>query len=322
MGLLGRSIEIVKNYGLGGYLLAIKRYLLWHPVADEIWWRVNRLVSPRSRVIRYIEGYKMLVDTSKKGIHQQLLLYGCHELESTRVFSRMLPANARVADIGSNIGYYVLLEAQVAQKVYAIEPEPQNLELLKRNIELNSYGDRVEVHELALSDTIGKTWLSISDLPNQHRIRPPSDVRQAKCIEVATTTLDEFLKDKEVDVIRMDLEGAEWLVVHGMTGVLRENKPLVLFIEVHPELMKDYGGDARTLLNILLDSGFHMRYLAVFRPSPLLSLGRYVKPRTSPQEQVIECHAPQGNPFLDKNVNQILDESIPFRLFMERPRVS
>ena len=153
-------------------------------------------------------------------------------------------------------------------------------------------------------------------------MRSPRDGKQAKCIEVATTTLDEFLKDKEVDVIRMDLEGAEWLVLHGMTGILRGNKPLVLFMEVHPKLTKDYGGDARTMLSILLASGFHMRYLAVFRPSSLFSLRRYVKPRTLPQEQVIECHAPLGDPFLDKNVNRILDESIPYRLFMERPKIS
>lgn len=226
MNLLSRSIEIVRNHGLREYVLAIRRYLLWRPVADQIWWYANRLVRSGSIVTRDVQGYRMRLDSSKKGIHQQLLLYGCHEPESARVFMGMLPRDARVVDIGASIGYYVLMEAQVAQKVYAIEPKPQNIERLRENIELNSCSDRIEVHELALSDTAGKALFSISDLPNQHRLRPLSDAQQDRCIEVATTTLDEFLKDKEVDAVRMDLEGAEWLVVRGMKDILRGNKPL------------------------------------------------------------------------------------------------
>ena len=80
----------------------------------------------------------MLLDISQEGIHKHLFLYGCHEPECTRIFRGMLPRGARVVDVGANIGYHVLIEAQMAQKVYAIEPEPRNLRLLRKNIELKS----------------------------------------------------------------------------------------------------------------------------------------------------------------------------------------
>ena len=319
MGLLGRSLEIVRGRGLRAYTQAIRRFLLWHPVADEIRWRANRLVRAQPRVVKDIQGRRMLLDISRKGIHKYLFLYGCHEPESSRVFRRMLPKDARVVDIGANIGYYVLMEAQVARKVYAIEPELQNLELLRENIELNSFGDRVEVYQLALSDTVGKASLSISDFPNQHRLQAPCDPPLARYVEVATTTLDEFLKDKEVDVIRMDLEGAEWLVLKGMTAALTGDKALALFIEVHPVLMKDYGGDAATLLKLLLDSGFKIRHLVVDRPAASFPIRRSIKAWALPEEQAIEFNNSPGNTLSDKDLSRILDASMTFRLFMERP---
>ncbi len=320
MSLLGRSIEIVKAHGLVEYMVAIRRYLLWHPIAGEIWWHVNRLISPGLRVIKTFGGVRILVDTSKKGIHRELSLYGYHEHQSTRIFKDMLPAGASVVDIGANIGYYALIEAQVAQKVYAIEPEPQNLEFLRKNIELNSYVDRIEVHQLAISDTAGKAWLCISDLPNQHRLLPKSDLPRDRCIEVETSTLDKFMKDREVNAIRMDLEGAEWLVLRGMNGVLRRNDLLVLFIEVHPRLMEDYGGDARQFLQLLLDYGFRISCITLFRPPSLFSIQRYVKPRSMPWEQLIELRTQSGYSLHEKYVTQIIEKSVSYGLFLERSR--
>ena len=113
----------------------------------------------------------MLIDISSDGIQKYLYLYGIHEPESTRVYSEIIPKDAIVVDIGANIGYFALIEARRAQKVYAIEPEPNNIELLRKNIALNSYEDVIEVHQFAVSDKTGKAKLAISDIPNHHRLQ-------------------------------------------------------------------------------------------------------------------------------------------------------
>ena len=96
----------------------------------------------------------------------------------------------------------------------------------------------------------------------------------------------------------------------------------MLFIEVHPKLIRDYGGDARTMLRILLDAGFNVRYIVISRRSSLLSIRRYIKPKTRIREQVIEYNAPLNDPLHDSTISQILKEPNAFRLFMERSDIS
>jgi len=261
----------------------------------------------------------MVVDGSSGGIHKYLYLYGCHEPECTKILEKIVPSCARVVDVGANIGYYVLIEARLAHKVYAIEPEPGNLELLRKNIALNSYEDRVEVYQLAISDRTGKTFLAVSDIANRHRLIKPSEEPNDRDIEVITVTLDEFLKDKEVDVIRMDLEGAEWLVINGMKELLsKTSKPLILFIEVHPMLINDYGGDVVLMLELLFDCDFKISHLVMFEPLDTVSFIRHFTARGFSRHEAIEFNPPIDKHALNKKLVQILYNSQQYCLFMKR----
>lgn len=319
MGVINRSVEIVKEQGLRGYGKAIKRYLWWHPVApyflfDEARWYANRLLRSRHQIVKDIQGHKMMIDMSLGGIHKSLYLHGHRELLSSSIFSKIIPKGARVVDVGANIGYYVLIEARKAQKIYAFEPEPRNAELLRKNLSLNSYQDRVEVYQCAVSDRMGSALLYISDLPNQHRLLNKFDTQRDKDIEVETITLDEFLKDKEVDVVRMDLEGAEWLVIQGMKDVLRRtNKPLILFLEVHPALITNYGGQAVKMIEFILDSGFKITHLIAHDPR----YASWFKGRHR-RYKSFEFDPPLGRNLIDKNIAQVLGEANSYHIFMER----
>ena len=194
-----------------------------------------------------------------------------------------------------------------------------NRSLLRRNIELNSYEDRVDVYEEAISDVSGRALFAISTLPNQHRLRAPSGDERKPSIEVATVSLDEFLADKEVDVIRMDLEGAEWLVVKGMKGILSGNRPLLMFIEMHPELIKDYGGDAVAMLKLFMDAGFNIRYVvASFWRGISLSHRCKAKRRLLKPQPGLEFDIQEGDPFLSTAMRRILEGTDCYRVFLER----
>lgn len=320
IGFINKSVETIRNHGFRGYAQAIKRCLLWHPVIDEFRWQLKLLSKAQSKIIRTINGDKMQVDSPFCGVNKHLYLYGCHEPEFTKIFSEILPRDAKVIDVGANIGYYVLIAARIAQKIYAIEPEPRSLELLKKNIALNSYDDLVEVHQLAISNRIGKALLSISDRPDAHRLLEPDATQYEKVIEIETTTLDEFLKDKDFDVVRMDVEGAEWLVIQGMRDILgRINKPLILIIEVHPWLITHYGGDAVKMLELLFDSGFKLSHLVLHEPTMAFPLRSYIKAQGLPQGHAFHFHPPLNSQTIDNNISHIIKNVGSYKaLFLER----
>ena len=68
----------------------------------------------------------------------------------------------RFVDVGANIGFFTLAVAQRAAqgKVWSIEPDPQNVRLLRANVMLNGLEGRVEVHHAAASDAAGEVFFS------------------------------------------------------------------------------------------------------------------------------------------------------------------
>jgi FkbM family methyltransferase len=225
-----------------------------------------------------------------------------------------------VADIGANIGYYTLIAARIVKKVYAFEPEPGNLELLRRNVELNSLGNCVVLCNAAVGNKTEKALLRVADRNTiEHRLEFSPTTHQHNCIEIETVTIDDFFKDAPPDVIRMDIEGAEWLAVKSMTNILESHKPLRLFIEVHPRFVKDYGGDAIALLDYLIDSGLKIRYLVedIASPEPP-RIRYYFRGKDIPFERVIGTYPSPGATIIDDEVSEILANSTTFRVFMEK----
>ena len=221
----------------------------------------------------------MVLDLRDRGIHKELFLFGTREPESVRIFMNELSPGMTVLDIGANIGYYVLIEAQILENegtIYAVEPEPQNFENMKKNIEINSYDTYIKLYNLAISDKIGKAELEIANESNLHRLIPVEKL-DGKYVIVDTITLDEFLMDKKVDYIRMDVEGGEILIINGMNNILNSSLPLKLFIEIHPRFIKEYGSDVEEMLEILSRAGFSLKYLVMDKPKvPLIP---YIKGR-------------------------------------------
>ena len=316
-----RSAEIIEGEGMKGYLSAIKRFLTWrlqYSIGDELWFLLNRYMRKSREVIVDIHGSKMMLDLSDKGICKDLFLYRSREPESTKIFMKELSEGMKVVDIGANIGYYVLVESRIVGNrgtVYAIEPEPRNFQLFKHNVELNDYSDRVEPFNIAIGNKTGKELFEISDKCNTHRIAKPNS--SDKCIEVPITTLDEFLEDRSADFVRMDAEGYEYFIILGMKKTLEKNHPLKLFIEVHPKLIKQYGGDVEDMLKLLSDASFRVNYVCLWDPS-FRNIIRPFKGEAIPFEKVIEYKKPLGDLLENEVTKKIIAGTQTYRIFLEK----
>lgn len=147
---------------------------------------------------------------------------------------RFLKPGGVFVDGGANIGVYTVVASSLvgdSGKVYAFEPADESYLLLDKNIKINNQNN-VKMYQLALSDKVGETKLHhIDNAPTSYSLG--TDEHSSDSYEVIkTTTLDLIAENDNidrVDVIKLDVEGAEELVLRGASTVLEKHKPVVIF---------------------------------------------------------------------------------------------
>lgn len=164
-------------------------------------------------------------------------------------------AERNFLDVGANIGYFTCLMGKLAGlsgKVFVIEPEPQNLALLQKNIKLNGLAN-VTVYPCALGASEGTAMLGLYKPAN--RGRHSILATQAKTqIEVPVRTLDELVRNagpniKSWSLLKIDVEGYEGFVLDGAKETLSRVETLVM--EYSPALLRAAGRDPAVTLQML-----------------------------------------------------------------------
>ena len=170
-------------------------------------------------------------------------LTGDAEPEVQAALAELIEPGQTVYDVGANIGFFTILCSRLVGpqgKVYAFEPIPENLVTLRRNIALNDLTNVIIV-EQALSASTGTAEMFVSPWSAFHSLNVDGASKRENHgpdggeITVETITLDEFVQGERVtapDLIKIDVEGAELLVVAGMRETLSTVQPLLL-CEIH-----------------------------------------------------------------------------------------
>lgn len=170
-------------------------------------------------------------------------LTGDAEPEVQQALAELIEPGQTVYDVGANIGFFTILCSRLVGpqgKVYAFEPVPENVVTLCHNIALNKLTNVIVV-EQALSASTGTAEMFVSPWSAFHSLNVDGASKRENHgpdggqITVATVALDEFVQGDGIsapDLIKLDVEGAELLVVEGMRETLRSVQPLLL-VEVH-----------------------------------------------------------------------------------------
>jgi FkbM family methyltransferase len=148
-----------------------------------------------------------------------------------------------VIDAGANTGFYALLAAAANDRnhIVAFEPSPSIRSHLNENLAINTFGQQISVHPLALSNRSGSACLYIPD-PSHGLIETSSSLEpefQQSCsvvIEVAAMSLDAFFasgpfSNTPVAMIKIDVEGHELSVLEGASETIARWRPII-FVEV------------------------------------------------------------------------------------------
>lgn len=166
------------------------------------------------------------------------LVLGIHEPEVVKWIVSDLKEGMTFLDVGANVGYYTLLGARcvgTSGKVVALEPDSEVLANLRRNIEANSVGN-VQLVQGAACGTCGKVRLgraSSSSYSSGLYCQEAVD-----WIEVPAYSLDALVSQLNVgvvDLVKLDVEGAELETIEGMSNMLSVNRPKVI-MELHGHL--------------------------------------------------------------------------------------
>jgi FkbM family methyltransferase len=168
-----------------------------------------------------LRGWKWITGASTHGCW-----LGTYERETQAAFASLIREGDVVYDVGANAGFFTLLSAKLAGrtgKVYAFEPLPANLAVLRRHVAANEA--KVEVLDVALSSSSGVA-----------RFAPGSNasmggLANAGTIEVRTAALDELVSSGRIApprFMKIDVEGAECDVLTGATQTLLRHHPVIL----------------------------------------------------------------------------------------------
>lgn len=192
-------------------------------------------------------GMKFLVDidepdTGIKEIMGDYILAGEYELNTTRLFERIIKPEHVCVDVGASIGYFTILMGKLGKEVYAIEPIKEQCDRIVKNVTGNSLSN-VEVINKALSSKQGV--IKINGMAHGR------DSAEA-------ITLDS-LNIQQVDIMKMDIDGSEPEALKGATETIKRSPNLQLVIEYYPEYIKKLGNNPKEMIDFLSNHFTHVK---------------------------------------------------------------
>jgi FkbM family methyltransferase len=217
-------------------------------------------------------GAKMLVDTRDAAISAWIVLDGLWETHVTQWLQQTLRPGQVFVDVGANIGYFTLLGGQLVGpqgRVVAVEAHPGLAELLRRNVVMNGlYGYVTTWHRAAWSST---TTLQLHQRLNFSGASSIGAIGQdaldrlgdtEEMVAVQAVAVDDLLEGlPPVDVLKMDIEGAELQAFTGLARTLAASEKIAVMFEWAPALMEGVGDKAEALVDLLEGHRLHFRLL-------------------------------------------------------------
>ncbi|MDZ4140999.1 MAG: FkbM family methyltransferase [Methylotenera sp.] len=191
---------------------------------------------------------------------RQLTKWGGYEIENSNwVLDNFSGKQGGLfVDVGANFGWYSLIFSMCAGpsgRVVSIEPEPENLRLLNKNIATNN-ATNISVITAGVGASDGVAELSLNDQwnPGMHSLR--QSLNSHDKVEIEIKSLDNILKDfpGEIDLLKMDIEGFEVDALMGAHETLARTK--CVLIEYTPKFIRACGRDPNEFLTIFENHKF------------------------------------------------------------------
>ena len=206
-----------------------------------------------------VQGFKL-----KRGRTTRIpILTGEIDPAITALIKKNVREGMIVFDLGANFGWFSLIFSKLVGSsghVYTFEADPTLIKTINENVKLNKL-DNVTVIPKAISNKSGISEFSLDetyDTRNQLDAKSP----KGKVIKIETISLDEFCNEngiKQVDFIKMDIEGSEPKAIKGMKKIILSNPNLKIVTEFNQYAIKSVDSSPQEFLELLDEMGLEFK---------------------------------------------------------------
>lgn len=190
-----------------------------------------------------------------------------------------LKSNSVYMDVGANIGDTTIIAAGYTKnKIYAFEPSPIAFPRLVENISLNNLKDQIISEKIVLSDKNGKVKFAEMATSETSHIHTSSKSPKGKIFEVNAITLDKYCKSHKIpkiDLIKIDVEGAEMLVLLGAEEMLSKHKIIHILVELNTQSAQ-YGYNNSDVVELLKKHGYKISKIPTNFDKKIVNIEAYV----------------------------------------------
>jgi FkbM family methyltransferase len=187
----------------------------------------QKKVIPQQELID-LQKFKIYVMNNDLDVGVGIIRSKVYEPHITHIFEQLLKSGSTFLDIGANIGYYTLLAASLVGdvgQVLSFEPNFQNLQLLYSSILENKF-QNIVVYPFAASDS--HELLKLKSFGSNGFLEPPSYC-QSNLQLVQSIRVDDLLQSvRQINLVKIDIEGYEPLAIAGMDKLLRNYRPIII----------------------------------------------------------------------------------------------
>ncbi len=240
-------IKVLRKYHFGLYQKLFKPYRLFEGLIVRT---------------RYDKSFRLIVNV-EEWIQQHIFFFGVYDVPGINYIKRTLKPGDVFIDIGANIGTYSIsasgcLDKEMGGTIYAFEPVSSIYKRLIDNIELNQV-DNILPNKLGIIDDNKTINLYLSSNENLgmssifHHDTESGEVEKVEAIR-----LDDFISEnniKKVDLVKIDIEGAEIFALKGMVETLKKFTPILL-VEISQNVLEGNNVSGEDIFNFMRNIGY------------------------------------------------------------------
>jgi FkbM family methyltransferase len=241
--------------------IGVYRHIVGHPLnaghrwaATRRWlgWHLGSRLVPGAVAVPFVNDTLLLIDPGMTGATLNVYC-GLAELSDMGFVLHALRPENLFLDVGANVGVYsVMASGAVGASSIAIEPAPETVKKLRRNILMNGLSASVEILNVAVGQGVQTVRLTTGGDTTNHVI---AEGEHANSCEVPMVSLDFALAGRVPDLIKIDVEGFELPILRGSSRILADPAVQGIVIELNGSGDR-YGYSDRDAVQMLVANGF------------------------------------------------------------------